>query len=181
MACVGLSPVPQEVALAFRFDRTGALSGTKTVDLEELRLLGTGAAEIAPVVPELRERPSEIPPVTEDASANARFRPFDNVTRFLENTTSAASVLALIPDDLHGADRTPLLLLQFVARHLRDVAHLIVGVLTCSKYRHRSYAALEGGGVGLKRSFRPGGAEPTSVPRIRCGPIRGLRRHRRLR
>jgi len=60
----------------------------------------------------------------------ARFRLFDDVTRFLK-ATAIDTPLLIVLDDLHWADRPSLRLLRFVARELHDAPLMLVGT-----YRH---------------------------------------------
>ncbi|HVO27198.1 MAG TPA: AAA family ATPase [Candidatus Margulisiibacteriota bacterium] len=92
--------------------------------------LGWGGAELAHIVPELRQRLPDLGATAALDSAQARFRLFEGVARFLENLSQRAPLVCLI-DDLHGGDRPSLLLLEFVARDLRDA-----GVLLLGSYRH---------------------------------------------
>ncbi|MBD0348429.1 MAG: AAA family ATPase [Thermoleophilia bacterium] len=87
--------------------------------------LAGGAAEVAQIVPELRDRFPYLPePSLEEEGA--RFRLFDAVTRFLRSASSA-DALVLVLDDLHAADEPSLLMLRFVATELRDSRILLVG------------------------------------------------------
>jgi class 3 adenylate cyclase len=88
--------------------------------------VGGGAADIAQLVPELRERISVPEETPELEGEEARFRLFDSVTSFL---TAAARdrPMMLVLDDLHWADEPSLLLLKFAARELTDSGLLIVG------------------------------------------------------
>jgi hypothetical protein len=88
--------------------------------------MGPGAADIAQVIPELRERLPELPAFVELEPEQARFRFFDSFTTFLK-TAARRQPLLLILDDLHWADAPSLLLLQFLARELIDAALLVVG------------------------------------------------------
>jgi tetratricopeptide (TPR) repeat protein len=56
----------------------------------------------------------------------ARFQVFDAVTSLLR-TAAEQGPIVLILDDLHGADHPSLLLLGFLAVHLRDTSILVVG------------------------------------------------------
>ena len=85
-----------------------------------------GPADLARLVPELErflspdaDAPAQAP------SDQARFRLFDSATMLIRNA-AADQPLVLILEDLHEADRTSLLLLEFAARQLHDVALLIV-------------------------------------------------------
>jgi DNA-binding SARP family transcriptional activator len=87
--------------------------------------LGSGAADLAPIVPELREQLPNLPEPPLEAEG-ARFRLFDAASRFLRDA-AATRPLVLVLDDLHAADEPSLLLLQFVAGELGDSRILIVG------------------------------------------------------
>ena len=88
--------------------------------------LGSRAADVAQVVPELAERLGDLgePPAMEPEQA--RFRLFDSIAGFLGGA-SQSRPLVLVLDDLHWADEPSLLLLSFVARRLADTGLLIVG------------------------------------------------------
>ena len=89
-------------------------------------LLGAGAADIAQVVPDLRELLPELPAQTGVEPRQARFRLFDAVTRFLKRSAEEQPLL-LILEDLHRADPASLRLLQFLARDLAGARILLVG------------------------------------------------------
>ncbi len=88
--------------------------------------MGPGAAHIAQVFPEVRDRlpelatPPSLPPEQE------RFRFFDSFTGFLK-AAAARTPLVVVLDDLHGADKPSLLLLQFLAREIADAGLLVLG------------------------------------------------------
>ena len=88
--------------------------------------MGTGAADIAQVIPEVRERLPKLPTSRPLESEHARFRFFDSFTTFLKNV-ACVQPLVLILDDLHWADASSLLLLQFLVRELGDASLLVVG------------------------------------------------------
>jgi eukaryotic-like serine/threonine-protein kinase len=88
--------------------------------------LREGAADVAQLFPELRDLLPDLTPAPALESEGARFRLFDSMTAFLKSA-AAARPLVLVLDDLHAADEPSLLLLQFVARELRDSNLLIVG------------------------------------------------------
>ncbi len=67
--------------------------------------------------PARRDASSTLPP------EQARFRLFDNVTRFLVRTAQTRP-LVLVLDDLHWADKPSLLLLQFFTRQMRE-SHIL--------------------------------------------------------
>jgi DNA-binding SARP family transcriptional activator len=89
--------------------------------------LGAGAADLAQIVPELRERVPDLPqPLSPDSEA-ARFRLFDTAAEFLRRA-SASRPIVLVLDDLHAADPPSLLLLRFLARQLGSSRILLLGV-----------------------------------------------------
>lgn len=89
--------------------------------------MGGGAADIAEIVPDVRERLQNIPPASSLADPEqTRFRLFDSVTGFLLNAAkNHALVLAL--DNLHWADRASLLLLEFLGREINASRILLLG------------------------------------------------------
>ena len=93
--------------------------------------VGSGAAHIARLVPELAEllgEPADSPgPADSDAR---RFYLFEATTRLLKNA-SQVRPLVLLLDDLLEGDRSSHLLLRFVAQEVRD-SHLLV----VATYRH---------------------------------------------
>jgi predicted ATPase len=97
------------------------------LDAESLAsMMGPGAADIAQVVSEIRERLPALPPPPSLEPEQSRFRLFDSVTTFLKNA-SRVRPLVIILDDLHWADKPSLLLLQFLARELKDTRILVIG------------------------------------------------------
>jgi len=88
--------------------------------------MGSGAGEIARIVSELRERLHISPPEPGLEPDQARFRLFESLTAFFKNAAKTQP-LVLILDDLHWADKPSLLLLQFLAREIRDTRLLLIG------------------------------------------------------
>jgi class 3 adenylate cyclase len=98
-------------------------------DGEELApLLGSGAADIAQVVPEVRSHLPDLPEPPIAEPEQARFRLFDAVARLLANA-SRAKPLIVVLEDLHWADKPSLMLLQFVARSVPEMRVLLVGTV----------------------------------------------------
>ena len=88
--------------------------------------MGAGAADIAGIIPEVREKLPDLEPPPALEPDQARFRLFDSITGFLKNAAhSQPLVLGL--DDLHWADKPALLLLQFLAREISGSRLLLVG------------------------------------------------------
>jgi tetratricopeptide (TPR) repeat protein len=93
---------------------------------ETLRqLLGTGATDVAPILPELRDRLPELPESRGIDSESARFQLFDSVATFLRRAADAAPMVIMI-DDLHAADTPSILFLRFLGTQLGDAAILVV-------------------------------------------------------
>ena len=96
-------------------------------DAEALRtLLGAGAADLAQLLPELRERFSDLPEPPALEGEGARFRLFEATRSFLHKAAQPRPLVVVL-DDLHAADEPSLLLLQFVARGVNDSRLLVVG------------------------------------------------------
>ena len=97
-------------------------------DAERLRSeMGPGAADIAEIVPEVRDKlPDLEPPPSLASPESARFRLFDSITTILKRAAQTQP-LVLVLDDLQWADKSSLLLLEFVARELEDSRLLVVG------------------------------------------------------
>ena len=87
--------------------------------------LAGGAADLAQLLPELRELFGDLPEPAAPDPDGARFRLFEAVSGFLRCATEARP-LVLVLDDLHAADDPSLLLLQFVAREIADSPLLVI-------------------------------------------------------
>jgi DNA-binding SARP family transcriptional activator len=91
------------------------------------RRVGSGAPELAELLPELRELLGEIPrPVVRDPEA-LRFRLFDAVVSFLGEIATTDRPLLVVIDDLHAADESSLLLLRYLAGAISDTRVLVLG------------------------------------------------------
>ncbi len=88
--------------------------------------MGPGAADIAQVVSEVRDRLPGLPAPPTLEPEQARFRLFDSITTFLKNASKGQPIVMVL-DDLHWADKPSLLLLQFLARELRGARLLVLG------------------------------------------------------
>jgi DNA-binding NarL/FixJ family response regulator len=92
--------------------------------------MGAGAADIAQVVPAVRERLPDLPAPPPIEPEAARFRLFDSLAGFLR-AAAARRPLLLVLDDLHWADAPSLAALRFLGRELEHARLLVVGI-----YRH---------------------------------------------
>ena len=125
--------------------------------------MGPGAADIAEIVPEIRHKLTglETPPALEPKQA--RFRLFDSITTFLKNAARSQPLL-LVLDDLHWADRSSLLLLEFLAREIQSSPLLVLGTYRDVEVsRHHPLSQTLGSLIREERFLRvqlPGLAEP---------------------
>ena len=90
------------------------------------RHLGLGAADIAEIVPEVRERLPDLPVSPRLEPEQSRFRFFDSVCRLLR-AAAAERPLVLVLEDLHWADAGSLALLEFLAPEMAEDRLLVVG------------------------------------------------------
>jgi DNA-binding SARP family transcriptional activator len=97
------------------------------VSLEELRVRAeVVGADLARLIPELRERLPELPEPLDIDPDTGRYRLFRAVASLL-GALSRSAPLVLVLDDLQWADESSLLLLKHVARSSTGAALLIVG------------------------------------------------------
>ncbi|PKB63685.1 MAG: hypothetical protein BZY80_06015 [SAR202 cluster bacterium Io17-Chloro-G2] len=99
----------------------------ETADASLLRQdMGPGAADIFEILPELTfklEGLEKPPPLDQE---QGRFRLYFSITTFFKNV-SRRHPLMLILDDLHWADESSLLLLEFLAREISGDSLMVVG------------------------------------------------------
>ncbi len=88
--------------------------------------LGSGAADIAQLVPAVHDCIPDLPAPSPLEPEAARFRLFDSLAGFLR-TAAARRPLLLVLDDLHWADVPSLALLRFMSRELEGTGPLVVG------------------------------------------------------
>jgi class 3 adenylate cyclase/DNA polymerase III delta prime subunit len=87
--------------------------------------LGSGADPVSRLLPQSKERQTDVGTPNDADAGQARFRLFDDVTRSLRNA-SLRRPLVLIFEDLHWADAASLLLLQFFIRELGPARLLVL-------------------------------------------------------
>jgi tetratricopeptide (TPR) repeat protein len=98
-------------------------------DVRQLQAeMSTGAADLAQVIPAVRERLPDLPSPSRLESEQERFRFFDSFTTFLKNVAKRQPLLLML-DDLQWADVPSLLFLQFLVRELNDMKLFLV--ITC--------------------------------------------------
>jgi tetratricopeptide (TPR) repeat protein len=133
-------------------------------DAPTLRGLGVvGAVDLAQIVPELRDVFPDLPQPSVADPDTARFRLFDAVGSFFCAAAARESALVVALDDVHAGDVPSLLLLQFLARELRD-AKIVLVVAYRSTELNREHA--------LAATL----AELTRVPDARRIGLEGLAR-----
>jgi eukaryotic-like serine/threonine-protein kinase len=95
-------------------------------EIKDLREeLGTGAADVARIVSEIRER-LKVKPRPQKDPEEERYRLMQAVTSFLTNAACVQPLLVVL-EDLHDADKGTLDMLTNVSRHLAGARLLIVG------------------------------------------------------
>lgn len=95
------------------------------MDDSELSSNSSNVTEIAHLLPQVTERVGVVPS-SEPGTAGLRFGLFDSVAAFLLSATETQPMM-LVLEDLHAADESSLLMLQFLARQDPDTRLLIVG------------------------------------------------------
>jgi class 3 adenylate cyclase/tetratricopeptide (TPR) repeat protein len=88
--------------------------------------LGESAPEIARIVPSLRRVVPDLPPPLDLPPEQARRYLWANVLEFIERATRDRPMLMIL-EDLHWADDSTLLLMEYLARHLEQMPVLVVG------------------------------------------------------
>lgn len=131
----------------------------RSVDDDALReLVGPHGSELTSLVANMRVRRSE-PPLPSETPA-ARFRVFNAITHFLEAYAERIP-LVLILDDLHRADPSSLLLLQFFAQEQRQRR-----ILTIGTYREHGGAANRALTQMVVESMREPGTERITLAEL---------------
>jgi tetratricopeptide (TPR) repeat protein len=125
--------------------------------------MGSGAADIAAVVSEVRELVPGLPAPQPLDPEQERFRLFESIATFLRNATGRQP-LVLILDDLHRVDESSLALLTFLVHELRGSRLLVVGA-----YREES--------LGRRQALAPALAELAGDPACSKMLLRGLAEH----
>jgi tetratricopeptide (TPR) repeat protein len=87
--------------------------------------LSPTAAELARLAPEIEVKLGMLAPSPSLPPGDERLRLFDNIARFLRVLASDRGLLLFL-DDLHWADRSTLVLLHYLLRHLRSDRLLVV-------------------------------------------------------
>lgn len=87
--------------------------------------LGPAAAQLARLVPAIRERLPDVPEATVVDPEESRFRLFDGLASFLQRLGTREAHVVIV-DDLHWADEGTMLVLEFVVPEIRRSRVLII-------------------------------------------------------
>ena len=99
----------------------------ETADAELLASqMGSGVTSIAEIVPELRGGLPDLSQAVAAEPQQARFRLFDSVAIFLKNVAQSQP-LKFVLDNLHWANSSSLLMLEFLVREIATSPLLILG------------------------------------------------------
>jgi serine/threonine protein kinase/class 3 adenylate cyclase len=129
-------------------------------DREQLsQQLGSGAADVARIVSEVRDRVA-VETAASSSPEEERFRLFQAVAGFLRNA-SGAQALCVVLEDLHDADKGTMEMLVHLARNLSGARILLVG----------TYRDVE---VDRTHPLSPALAELRRVESFQRIPLRGL-------
>ena len=88
--------------------------------------MGPRAADIAEILPELKSKLEWLDTPAPLDPEQARFRLYFSITNFLRNI-SLRHPKVLVLDDLHWADDSSLLLLEFIAREIAANSIMVLG------------------------------------------------------
>ena len=136
--------------------------------------IGPGAVEIAEIVAELREKLPDLEPAPFLEAEQARFRLFNSITTFLKNAAQSQPLL-LVLDDLHWADRSSLLLLEFLVREIQSSPLLVLGTYRDVEVSRRHPLSETLGSLIREQRFLrvqlPGLAEPEVNQLIQRGSV----------
>jgi DNA-binding CsgD family transcriptional regulator len=92
-----------------------------------LEELGSGAGDIAGIVPEVHALlPGVEPPTRLEDAAQARFRMFDSIRQFIAALCNRQAMVIVL-DDLHWADAPSLRLLEFLSSGLAAIRIMVIG------------------------------------------------------
>jgi len=88
--------------------------------------MGSGGAVIGEIVPEITQKLPGLGQPVPAESEQARFRLFDSVATFIKNAAQSQPLVFVI-DDLHWADSSSLLMLEFLVREVSASPVLVLG------------------------------------------------------
>jgi predicted ATPase len=123
--------------------------------------LGSGAAQLARMIPDIVRRAPELPPTPSLDPASDRYRLFEAVSEYLAALAggSACPGLLLVLEDLHWADQSTLLLLEHLGRRLSGTSIAVMASYRDTELRPESPLARM-----IEQLTRLGIAERCPVP-----------------
>ena len=126
----------------------------QATDPDQLSIqMGPGAADIAEIVPEIRDKLPGLSVRPSLGFDQARFRLFESVCILLKNAAQIRP-LVLVLEDLHWADRPSLMLLEFIAREMEGIPLLIIGSYRDAEVSQGSPLAQTLGDIVRQNVFR---------------------------
>ena len=139
----------------------GIVSYVRDCDPERLRSeMGAGASDIAEIMPDLRTILPGLEPSASLEPEQARMRLFDSIVMFLKSA-ARSQPLVLVLDNLHWADMSSLLLLEFASQELGETR-----ILTICTYRDTE--------VSLEHPLSRTLGELTKAPHFQRLPLSSL-------
>ena len=130
--------------------------------------LDAGAADVARIVPELRELVRGVPPPSEVDPKGTRFRLFEAVVTLLRDVGRARPIVVVL-EDLHAADEASLLLLRHLMDSLADTPALVIATRRESDPAGDPGLAATVAELARSRRYRDlplGGLEPDEVGQL---------------
>ncbi|MCH8802301.1 MAG: AAA family ATPase [Chloroflexi bacterium] len=130
--------------------------------------MGSNAATIATLLPEVHEKLPGLMTPPELEPEQARFRLFDSIAAFLKNA-SATTPLVIVLEDLHWADRSSLMLCEFISREISDARVMLLGTYRDVEVDRNHPLSQTLGALIREPNFgrvQLGGLEPSDVGRF---------------
>ena len=88
--------------------------------------MGSDAANIAEIVPEIGQKLPNLETPPDIEPEQARFRLFSSITNCFKKAAQSQPLM-LVLDDLHWADQSSLLYLEFLSREIESSSLLVLG------------------------------------------------------
>lgn len=126
----------------------------RDVDHEQLREeMGSGAPDIAEVIPDLWEQYPNLEPPPHLEPEQARFRLFNSIATFLKNAAQIRPMV-LVMDDLHWADTPSLALVEFLSREIAESNLLVIGTYRDMELSRQHPLSKTLGGLARERLYQ---------------------------
>ncbi len=126
----------------------------RDVDHEQLREeMGSGAPDIAEVIPDLWEQYPNLEPPPHLEPEQARFRLFNSIATFLKNAAQIRPMV-LVMDDLHWADTPSLAFVEFLSREIAESNLLVIGTYRDMELSRQHPLSKTLGGLARERLYQ---------------------------